>query len=162
MGNGRLKNDEKSVNLATPHVVLYPAPAGIHVATSNFGWPRPSVAWSPMGRPTEAIVRPYRENSGYREKWSQTLGAWAGAWSPDFVCQGQPSNFGRPWPSCGCLWWSTHASQVGGSFWKTLVYGEWGLEKWRKIRYSGYNAYGVVSRSGLYSRCRIELWVNFT
>ena len=38
MGNGNLKNDEKSVILATTHMVLYPAPAGIHVARSNFGW----------------------------------------------------------------------------------------------------------------------------
>ena len=34
---GRLKNDEKSVNLTTAHMVLYPAPAGIHVAASNIG-----------------------------------------------------------------------------------------------------------------------------
>ena len=39
VGNGDLKNDEKSVILATTHMVLYPAPApaGIHVAGSNFG-----------------------------------------------------------------------------------------------------------------------------
>ena len=37
MGNGGLKNDEKSFMLATTHMVLYPAPAGIHVAGSNFG-----------------------------------------------------------------------------------------------------------------------------
>ena len=39
IGNGALKNDEKSVILATTHMVLYPAPAGIHVAGSNFGRP---------------------------------------------------------------------------------------------------------------------------
>ena len=39
MGNGVLKNNETSVILATMHtcLVLYPAPAGIHVAESNFG-----------------------------------------------------------------------------------------------------------------------------
>ena len=37
MGNGVLKNDEKSVILATTHIVLYPSSAGIHVAGSNFG-----------------------------------------------------------------------------------------------------------------------------
>ena len=36
-GNGCLKNDEKSVILATTHMVVYPAPAGIHFAGSNFG-----------------------------------------------------------------------------------------------------------------------------
>ena len=35
--NGGLKNDKKSVILATTHMVLYPAAAGIHVAGSNFG-----------------------------------------------------------------------------------------------------------------------------
>ena len=29
----------------------------------------------------------------------------------------------------------------------------------KKFRYSGYNAYGVVSRCGWYSRCRIEVRV---
>ena len=37
MGNGGLKNDEKSVILATTHMVLYPASAGIHVVGSNIG-----------------------------------------------------------------------------------------------------------------------------
>ena len=37
MGNVGLKNDEKSVILATTHMLLYPTPAGIHVAGSNFG-----------------------------------------------------------------------------------------------------------------------------
>ena len=37
MGNWGPKNDEKSVILGTTHMVLYPAPAGIHVAGSNFG-----------------------------------------------------------------------------------------------------------------------------
>ena len=37
MGNGGLKNDKKSFILATTHMVLYPAPDGIHVAGSNFG-----------------------------------------------------------------------------------------------------------------------------
>ena len=37
MGNWGPKNDEKSVILVTTHNVLYPAPAGIHVAGSNFG-----------------------------------------------------------------------------------------------------------------------------
>ena len=37
MGNEGLKTDEKSVILATTHMVLYPAPAGIQVAGSNFG-----------------------------------------------------------------------------------------------------------------------------
>ena len=37
MGNGGLKNDEKSIILATTHMLLYTAPAGIHVAGSNFG-----------------------------------------------------------------------------------------------------------------------------
>ena len=39
MGNGGLKNDAKSVVLATTHtcMVLYPVPAGIHVVGSNFG-----------------------------------------------------------------------------------------------------------------------------
>ena len=37
MGNGGLKNDEKSVILATTHMVLYPALAGSHVSGSNFG-----------------------------------------------------------------------------------------------------------------------------
>ena len=32
IGNRALKNDEKSVILATTHMVLYPAPAGIQVA----------------------------------------------------------------------------------------------------------------------------------
>ena len=38
MGNWGSKNDEKSVILVTcaTHMVLYPAPAGIHVAGSNF------------------------------------------------------------------------------------------------------------------------------
>ena len=39
MGNGGLKNDKKSIILATTHMVLYPVPAGIYVAGSNFGWP---------------------------------------------------------------------------------------------------------------------------
>ena len=67
-----------------------------------------------------------------------------------------------PWPSCGCLWRSTHANQVGGSMKKALVLGEWVLEKRRKFRYSGYNAYGVVSPFGCYSRCSIELRVTLT
>ena len=37
VGNGDLKNDEKSVTLATTHMMLYPAPAVIHVAGPNFG-----------------------------------------------------------------------------------------------------------------------------
>ena len=37
MGNGDLKNEEKYVILAFTHMVLYPTPAGIHVAGSNFG-----------------------------------------------------------------------------------------------------------------------------
>ena len=36
-GNEGLKNDEKSVILATTHFVLYPAPAVIYVEISNFG-----------------------------------------------------------------------------------------------------------------------------
>ena len=28
-----------------------------------------------------------------------------------------------------CLWWSIRASQVGGYIGKTLVYGQWVLEK---------------------------------
>ena len=48
LGNGVLKNDEKSVILATTRMVLYPASAGIHVAASNFVWRWPSVASSPM------------------------------------------------------------------------------------------------------------------
>ena len=37
MGNGGLKNDEKFIISATTDMVLYPAPAGIHFAGSNFG-----------------------------------------------------------------------------------------------------------------------------
>ena len=37
VGNGGVKNDEKSVILAATHMVLYPAPDGFHVAGSNFG-----------------------------------------------------------------------------------------------------------------------------
>ena len=77
---------------------------------------------------TGSIVQLYRENSGYREKWIQTLGARAGGWCRGFVCQRQPPNFGQPWPSCGCLWWNTLASQVGRYIGKTLVYAEWGLK----------------------------------
>ena len=36
-GEWGLENDEKSVILATTHMVLYPAKAGIQVAGSNFG-----------------------------------------------------------------------------------------------------------------------------
>ena len=37
MRNGGLKNDKKSVILATTHMLLYPAPAGYHIAGPNFG-----------------------------------------------------------------------------------------------------------------------------
>ena len=37
VGNGCSKSDEKSVILATTHMVVYSAPAGIHVAGSNLG-----------------------------------------------------------------------------------------------------------------------------
>ena len=37
MGNRGLKNDEQFIILATTDMVLYPAPAGIHFAGSNFG-----------------------------------------------------------------------------------------------------------------------------
>ena len=94
----------------------------------------------PYGKATEAIVRLYRENSGYREKWSQTIGGRADWGSPGFICQRQPPKFGWPSPGRGCLWRSTLASQVGGYIGRTLVYGKWWLEKWQKIRYSGYNA----------------------
>ena len=39
MGDWGLKNDETSVILATTHMMLYPAPAGIHVAGSNLECP---------------------------------------------------------------------------------------------------------------------------
>ena len=37
MSNGGLNNDETCIILATTHMVLHPAAAGIHVTGSNFG-----------------------------------------------------------------------------------------------------------------------------
>ena len=39
IGNGDLKNDENFVILAPTHMLLYPAPTGIHVAGRNFECP---------------------------------------------------------------------------------------------------------------------------
>ena len=40
--------------------------------------------------------------------------------------------------------------------------GNGGLKNDQKIRYSSYNAYGVVSRFGWHSRCRKKLRVTLT
>ena len=80
MGNGGLKNAEKSVIPLTTHMVLYPAPAGIHVAGSNFR--SRSLVW------LKALWKGYIGYSAGKlwlsEKLSQTLGAWAGRVVPRF------------------------------------------------------------------------------
>ena len=64
VGNGGLKNYEKSVILVTTHVVLYPAPAGIHVTLQDRTSGDLDLVW------LEALWNGYR---GYRATISGKL-----------------------------------------------------------------------------------------
>ena len=77
MGNWGLKNAEKSIILATTHMVLYPAPAGKYVGGSNLG--SRSLVW------LEALWKGYR---GYSAATSGKL--WcSGNMKSNIGCMGR-------------------------------------------------------------------------